>query len=110
MVEMKPHFMYSLLIISVIHAESRFVVPKYITSRLSSLNGHKSHELQIFEWVMDQANRLQENHHKVATPAVAKCQLKGSSLFGRVPCDDWLFTPRRLSDPNLLKRSFAESV
>lgn len=31
-------------------------------------------------------------------------------LYGRVPYDDWLFTTWRLTDPNLLKRSFVECV
>ena len=31
-------------------------------------------------------------------------------LYGRVPYDDWLFANWRLTDPNLLKRSFVECV
>ena len=35
---------------------------------------------------------------------------KGWDLFGRVPYDDYLFTSWRLTNPNLLKRSFVETV
>lgn len=31
-------------------------------------------------------------------------------LYGRVPHDNWLFTTWRLTDPNLLKRSYVECV
>eukprot|EP00128_Syssomonas_multiformis_P013998 Colp12_sorted_trinity150504_noHs@4283 len=31
-------------------------------------------------------------------------------IFGRVPYDDWLFTTSKLTDPNLLKRSFVEAI
>ena len=31
-------------------------------------------------------------------------------MYGRVPCDDWLFSTWRLTDPDLLKQSFAEAV
>ena len=35
---------------------------------------------------------------------------RGWDLFGRVPYDESLFTTFRLTDPNILKRSFAEAV
>lgn len=31
-------------------------------------------------------------------------------LFGRVPFDDWMFTNWKLTDPNLYKRTYLESV
>jgi hypothetical protein len=34
----------------------------------------------------------------------------GWDNFGRVPHDDWLFTNYRLTNPNILKRSFVEVV
>ena len=34
----------------------------------------------------------------------------GYDLYGRVPLDDWLFSTWRLTDPNLLKRSYVECV
>jgi hypothetical protein len=43
-----------------------------------------------------------------AAPMVGK--VKGWDLFGRVMHDDWLFTNRALTDPNLMKRSFLESI
>lgn len=36
--------------------------------------------------------------------------VKGWDLYGRVPCDDFLFSTARLANPDLLKRSFAEAV
>jgi hypothetical protein len=35
---------------------------------------------------------------------------EGYDLYGRVPYDDWLYSNWRLTDPNLLKRSYAETV
>ena len=34
----------------------------------------------------------------------------GWDIYGRVPYDDWLFTNWRLTDPNLLRRSYVECV
>ena len=34
----------------------------------------------------------------------------GWDIYGRVPYDDWLFTTWRLTDPNLLRRSYVECV
>ena len=42
--------------------------------------------------------------------AVADGAIKGWDLYGRVPNDDWLFSTRSLTDPNLLKRSFVETI
>jgi cbb3-type cytochrome oxidase subunit 3 len=36
--------------------------------------------------------------------------ISGWDLYGRVPYDDFLFSSWRLTDPNILKRSFAEAV
>lgn len=35
---------------------------------------------------------------------------RGWDLYGRVPNDDFLFTTGKLADPNLLRRSFVETV
>lgn len=32
------------------------------------------------------------------------------NLYGRVPFDDWLFTNWKLTDPNLLKKTYLEAV
>lgn len=43
----------------------------------------------------------------------ARAALKSSNvydIYGRMPHDDWLFTSWRLTDPNLLKRSYVECV
>jgi hypothetical protein len=45
-----------------------------------------------------------------ALAASAAAKVKGWDLYGRVPYDDWLFSNWRLTDPNLLKRSFVEAV
>ena len=34
----------------------------------------------------------------------------GWDIYGRVPYDDWLFSTWRLTDPNLLRRSYVECV
>jgi hypothetical protein len=44
------------------------------------------------------------------TPPIATPPVYGWDLFGRVPYDDWLFTNRKLLDPNLLRRSMVEAV
>ena len=36
--------------------------------------------------------------------------IRGWDLYGRVPNDEWLFSNYALTDPNLLKRSFVETV
>lgn len=36
--------------------------------------------------------------------------IKGWDLYGRVPNDDFLFSTYALTDPNLLKRSFVETI
>lgn len=46
-----------------------------------------------------------------STNSLAKfSQLSGWDLYGRVPYDNWLFSSWRLTDPDLLKQSFAEAV
>lgn len=49
---------------------------------------------------------------KVPRKAVASGgnAIKGWDLYGRVPNDEWLFGNYALTDPNLLKRSFVETV
>jgi len=42
--------------------------------------------------------------------ASAASAIKGFDLYGRIPYDDWLFSTGRLIDPNLLKRSFVETI
>jgi hypothetical protein len=48
----------------------------------------------------------------VASAAVGgvKRKVHGIDLYGRMPHDGWLFSTWTLTDPNLLKRSFVETV
>lgn len=45
-----------------------------------------------------------------AASAASDVAIRGFDLFGRMPYDDFLFSTSRLVDPNLLKRSFVETV
>ena len=49
---------------------------------------------------------------KLSKKAVASggSSIKGWDLYGRVPNDEWLFSNYALTDPDLLKRSFVETV
>lgn len=48
---------------------------------------------------------------KVALALVTDAsKIKGWDIYGRVPNDDWLFSSWRLTDPNLFKRTLAETV
>ena len=75
-----------------LHAQSGIV------HRLLSKAEYKTKERRILEWMLNNAG---QNSTK---------KLSGCTMYGRVPCDDWLFTTRRLANPNLLKRSFIEEV
>jgi len=44
------------------------------------------------------------------TAIATSTKIKGWDLYGRVPNDDWLFSTWRLTDPNLYKRSLAETL
>ena len=45
-----------------------------------------------------------------AVTAAAAAGVNGWDLYGRMPHDDWLFSNWILTDPDLLKRSFVETV
>ena len=47
---------------------------------------------------------------KNAAAGVSSGGIKGWDLYGRVPNDDFLFSNYHLTDPNLLKRSYVETI
>ena len=54
--------------------------------------------------------QLFPNYSRLWLHIIAFSIYQGWDLFGRVPHDEWLFTTRALTEKNLLKRSFLESV
>ena len=48
--------------------------------------------------------------HRVNAAIMNNVNIKGWDLYGRIPHDDWIFNMWTLTDPNLLKRSFAEVI
>ncbi len=52
----------------------------------------------------------QQSSSAPITLLAAANSVSGSSLYGRMPYDDWMFTNWRLTDPNLLRRTYAEAV